>query len=113
MKVIILTHGKNDMFLEVKNIKDELKTFYKIIGCNYIDIINRKIGKNRYNLIIDDEGAINGSLPSMVGKDQKEVLFGNIIISGKAEDGELMSIQDSDINDIIEHFSKNGLSYDF
>lgn len=49
----------------------------------------------------------------MVGKDQKEVLFGNIIISGKAEDGELMSLQDSDINDIIEHFSKNGLSYDF
>lgn len=83
---------------------DHLGQFYKLIGCDCIDIAVRKVGGKPYNIVLDDEGllvaepkfsAIDGSMRAM--------LAGNIILFGMAEDMDLADIGESDIANIREN----------
>ncbi len=57
MQVIYLNVNANKA-PEKLNIKDDLQNYYNLIECNSIDIVRRKIGKRRFNIVCDDEGML-------------------------------------------------------
>lgn len=81
-----------------------LDEYYKLIGCDTIDIAYYKIGSRYYNIICDDEGLLKDSVRvSAFDKRMRPILVGNLLISGDTDDnGGLTSLTDSDIMQIKE-----------
>ena len=79
-----------------------LKEYYRLIDCDTIDIVSRKIAGKYYEIICDDEGLlVDVPILSAAWKTTKKpALFGNLLIAGEAIDGELTSITAEDANAI-------------
>ena len=75
-----------------------LKEYYKLLDCDIIDIVQRKIAGKYYEIICDDEGLlVDAPILSAAWKTTKKpALFGNLLIAGEAIDGELTSITAED-----------------
>lgn len=86
---------------EVKTIKDELDIYYKELNCSTIDIVSRKIGKKRFDIVCDDEGLYNNQIPTIFTPDGKVMIVGPVIICNHNTDGELESLTSNDILHII------------
>lgn len=93
---------------EVMEIQDDIQEFYKLIGCRTIDIVNRKIGRKRFDIICDDEGLFTES-PKISAIDNlgKPMLVGNLIIVGTAdEEGNLVGLTDNEAKYVTERIQK-------
>ena len=92
------------LLIDVKNREvrmleaSSLKEYYKLIGCDIIDIVQRKIAGKYYEIICDDEGLLVDApiLSAAWETTKKPALFGNLLIAGEAVDGELTSITTED-----------------
>lgn len=93
---------------------DGLGDYYKYIGCRCIDIVNRKIGDKRFEIICDDEGLfVENPKTSAITQSGRPLLVGNLLIaSGTVIDCELTPITANDVeyiyNFIVDVFSFNG-----
>lgn len=93
---------------------DGLGDYYKYIGCRCIDIVNRKIGDKRFEIICDDEGLfVENPKTSAITQSGRPLLVGNLLIAGDTViDGELTPITANDVdyiyNFVIDVFSFNG-----
>ena len=108
------------LFIDVENNKvkvvdvDGLGDYYKYIGCRCIDIVNRKIGDKRFEIICDDEGLfVENPKTSAITESGRPILVGNLLIAGgEVFDGELTPITANDVdyiyNFIVDVFSFNG-----
>lgn len=84
-------------------INDDLDEFYKIIECDTIDIVARKIGNTYYDIICDDEGLFKDNpIVSVVSEDGLPLICGTIIICNSKE-GNLTSLKEGDIDIIKKH----------
>lgn len=93
---------------EVMEIQDDIQEFYKLIDCRCIDIVNRKIGRKRFDIICDDEGLFTDS-PKISAIDNlgKPMLVGNLIIVGTAdENGDLVGLTDNEVKYVTERIQK-------
>lgn len=108
MKVVYL-NVKDGKAPEVLEIKDDLQEFYKLIDCRTVDIVNRKIGHKRFDIICDDEGLFTDS-PKISAIDNfgEPMLVGNLIIVGTAndEDGNLAGLTDNEAKYVTERIQK-------
>ena len=76
---------------------DHLGQFYRLIGCDCIDIAVRKVGGKPYNIVVDDEGFLKrGCKISGIDRHMGVMLAGSIILFGIGDDGDLASIGDAD-----------------
>ena len=101
MKVVYL-NVKDGKQPEIIDIPDELETFYKLIKCDTIDIVRRKIGGKEYHIICDDEGLFDQpAIPSLINHNYGVDLVGNLIICNCDEQGELQSLTDVEAERII------------
>ena len=102
MKAIYLNVNENQL-PEVIDIPDELETYYKLCQCTCIDIVTRKIGKNPYSIVCDDEGLfVDSPKISAVDETYQPQLVGNLVICGMPnDDGELTEQTDSDVINIL------------
>lgn len=87
---------------------DGLDDFYRLIDCDTIDIVTRKIGRRYYDIICDDNGLFaDGPKISAIDDCGSIMLVGNLLIAGlHDEEGELTDLTDDDIAyiaDRIEH----------
>lgn len=108
------------LLIDVENNKvkvvdvDGLGDYYKYIGCRCIDIVNRKIGDKRFEIICDDKGLfVENSKTSAITESGKPLLVGNLLIAGgEVFDGELTPITASEVeyiyDFIVDVFSFNG-----
>lgn len=108
------------LLIDVENNKvkvvdvDGLGDYYKYIGCRCIDIVNRKIGDKRFEIICDDEGLfVENPKTSAITQSGRPMLVGNLLIAGgEVFDGELTPITANDVeyiyNFIVDVFSFNG-----
>ena len=93
------------LFLDMEN--DEvtvvevngLQDYYRLIGCDLIDIANREIRGERFDIICDDEGLLKAEPQvSAVNGRGEAMLVGNLIICGEADaEGKEMSLTEEDI----------------
>lgn len=85
-----------------------LDDIYKMLKCEVIDIVERKVGEKCFDFIVDDNGLLKPDRKVAVAVRQKkfgvcEELVGNVFICSHNDDGELLSISEQDIEYIKKH----------
>lgn len=96
MKAILLSTQENT----ARVVSPEgLDDYYRLIGCDCIDIVTRKIGRKVYDIIVDDEGLLKDDpVISAIDNLGRVMLVGSLIICGLAdEEGELTDLTPKDI----------------
>ena len=86
-------------------INDSIENYYKILNCNTIDIVERKIKNRHFNIVCDDEGLFSNS-PKISGitSDLKSILVGNLFITGGVdENGYLTSLSEEEEKDVLDN----------
>ena len=103
MKMLMLDVEKRDVKMVEANGLDD---YYRLIGCNYVDIIHRRIGDVEVEIVLDDEGLlVNAPKPSGIDVTGIPILFGNLLIaSGRVtDDGELTELTQEEIDEIMDN----------
>ena len=94
---------------EVKMVEaNELDDYYRLIGCRTIDIVSRSIGDVRFEIVLDDEGAlVDNPKASAIDLDGTPMLFGNLLVaSGRVtEDGELTELTKAEVDEIMDNIA--------
>lgn len=106
MKMLLLDVNHNRLEMVEAN---GLKDYYKYVNCRCIDIVRRKIGDTRVNLVIDDEGAlVQHPKPSAVDINGNVALCGNLLVaSGRVtDDGELTELTQEELDDIMNNVAE-------
>lgn len=93
-----------DNCIEPVEVTGELQEYYDLIGCDYIDIVTRKIGDTYFDIICDDEGLLKDN-PRITAVDTEgnPMLVGNLIFSHTNEEGETVGITDEEIKMIRDN----------
>lgn len=101
------------VYLDVKSrarakaleIADDIEEYYRLIGCEYIDITRRSICKKTYCFIVDDLGLYDKNcIISAWDSTGAPVLVGNLIIAGNVDKyGNLTSLTKKDVDLIMRH----------
>ena len=101
---------------EIKEVQceDKLESFYKLLGCDFIDIQERKIGNFLYDVICDDEGLLkNGCKISAFDKNFEPMFVGNLLLVNYDEEGNTQSLSQEQIGDVKKYtitiIDKNGV----
>jgi hypothetical protein len=85
----------------VVEIPKDLNGYYKLLGCNTIDITRRKIGGKYYDIICDDEGLFKETvMVSAVDGSGSAMLVGKLLICNHDENGNEASLTQDDILNI-------------
>lgn len=87
-------------------IEPTLEKYYEALYCDLIDIVIRAVGGKKYAFIVDDEGLLE-ERPIASAIDPRNLsnsLVGSLLVAGLPdEDGELTSLTDEDIINIMGH----------
>ena len=103
MKMLMLDVVNKDVKMVEAN---GLGDYYNLIGCDYVDIIHRRIGDVEVEIVLDDEGLlVENPKPSGISVDGTPMLFGNLLIaSGRVtEEGELTELTEEEIDEIMDN----------
>ena len=101
MKMLMLDVENKDVKMVEAN---TLADYYRLIGCNYVDIIHRRIGDVEVEIVLDDEGAlVNQPKISAISPEGTPMLYGNLLVaSGRVtDDGELTELDEDEIEAIL------------
>lgn len=88
---------------EPRVIDADLQTYYRLLHCDCIDIVTRKIGTNRssrvFDIICDDEGLLQDDpLISAIDNLGRGMLVGALLITGTADaKGDLTDLTEKDV----------------
>ena len=111
IRALLIKRNKSNNKLNIEDtiFIDTLDNLYKLLECSTIDIQVRYINGKPYDIIFDDEYMINGKSQEpknalAIGTRKGEILeilFGNILICGLADqEGKETALTDSDIQNI-------------
>ena len=91
----LLIKGMDVTEVEVNGLED----YYREMEIDCIDIVTRKIGGKRYDVICDDEALLKENpIPTMFDVEGMPMLCGNLIIAGLAdEEGNMTDLTDEDM----------------
>ena len=101
MKMLLLDVVNKDVRMVEANTLDD---YYRLIGCDYVDIIHRRIGDVEVEIVLDDEGLlVEDPKPSGISVNGSIMLWGNLLIaSGRVtDDGELTELTEAEIDEIM------------
>ena len=105
MKMLLLdVENKKVKVVEANGLND----YYKFIGCNYVDIIHRRIGDIEVEIVIDDEGAlVENPKISAIDVTGEPMLFGNLLVaSGRVtDDGELTELTQDEVDALLDNIA--------
>ena len=83
---------------------EELEDYYKYLKCRCFDIANREVGTRRFDIFVDDEGALveNPVVSGIRFADEEcttfePMLFGNLIFANHDEMGNTTSLSKEDV----------------
>ena len=93
---------------KVQTLDDDLATFYKIIGCDYVEITSRCIGGKQYLIICDETGRyVDEPVFTVINQNGSYLdIAGTIIITGPSDGhGDLTSLSQQDVANIVSHIN--------
>ncbi len=101
----------NSSLIEEMIINDNVKSFKKLLGVKYINLVSRKINGVNYCIVSKDE--INDNdLPSIISPVNKyDCIYGKVFICKIDEEGSFKSLSDKEIFKLIL-FGKTFISND-
>ena len=103
MKMLLLDVVNKDVRMVEANTLDD---YYRLIGCDYVDIIHRRIGDVEVEIVLDDEGLlVEDPKPSGISVNGSIMLWGNLLIaSGRVtDDGELTELTEEEVDEIMDN----------
>lgn len=75
-----------------------LEEYYKLLDCDCIDIVTRKIGGKYFCIVCDDEGLfVENPKISAIDSEGAPLLVGNLLVLNNGDDGDLHGLNESDI----------------
>jgi len=93
--------------VSIIEIEPTLEEYYKHLNCDCIDIVTRKIGRKHFNIMGDDESLFHDPQKiSAIDNLGNPMLFGNLMFFHSDEDGNLVSLSNSDIEYIKKRIVK-------
>ena len=110
MKMLLLDVVNKDVRMVEANTLDD---YYRLIGCDYVDIIHRRIGDVEVEIVLDDEGLlVEDPKPSGISVNGSIMLWGNLLIaSGRVTDeGELTELTEEEIDEIMDNVATRSTS---
>lgn len=80
------------------------KDLYSLLNCETFDVTSRKFGSQIYDVYCDDEGLLGDDwIPSALSEEQpNDFLVGNLFICSHTEDGDIASLTDEQIEEILK-----------
>ena len=84
----------------------KLEDLHELIETDVIDIIERRIGGNVYQIIVDDEGKLKPNQATARALDAEEFLVGNLLVTRYDSEGEEVGLEDEDIVNVNAHIFK-------
>ncbi len=79
-------------------INRSLPGYYEALGCDCIDIVNRRLGGLRFDIVCDDEALLKPDpIPSAFDLDDQPMLFGSLFFCRHDGSGDLVSLSDAEI----------------
>lgn len=91
----------------VVEIPNSLDGYYKLLDCQTIDIVKRKIGGKYYDIICDDEGLFkDGVQVSAVDSNGDAMLVGKLLICNDDGHGNEASLTQEDILNIESNIGR-------
>ena len=87
------------------DIDDQLEEFYRIIGCDCIDIVVRTINGKSFDIICDDECLLKPNTVSAVDSKNKPMLVGNLIVCNYGGGGELAELSEDDVKHLEDSYT--------
>ena len=103
MKMLMLDVVNKDVKMVEAN---GLGDYYNLIGCDYVDIIHRRLGDVEVEIVLDDEGVlVENPKPSGISVNGSIMLWGNLLIaSGRVtNDGELTELTEEEVDEIMDN----------
>ena len=103
MKMLLLDVVNKDVRMVEANTLDD---YYRLIGCDYVDIIHRRIGDVEVEIVLDDEGLlVEDPKPSGISVNGSIMLWGNLLIASSrvTDDGELTELTEEEIDEIMDN----------
>lgn len=98
--IIVKRLDEEQMTIELRSIEDKLATYYEIINCTTIDIVQRQFSGVEFDVVCDDWGLIkaqeNGELPTSIWAG-KEHLYGVLVLTHHDDQGNLTSATSEDV----------------
>lgn len=97
--------------VSVVEIQDELDEFYRILNCDCIDIVVRRIGRHKkFNIVCDDHGLYKDPQKiSAIDNMGQPQLVGNLFIVGGVDyEGNLISLDQTEAAYILGKVQKIG-----
>lgn len=83
---------------------DSLQGYYDALNCSLFDITTRKIGEHFYDIYCDDEGLLKcNPIVSAIDSDGAPALVGNLFVVKHNEEGETISLTESQIHEVIDN----------
>lgn len=105
--VIIVKRLDNEVITcELRTIKDNINTYYEIIGCRSIDIVCRYFNNVHFDIVLDDEGLLKANetneWPTSWWQREGytppyEGLFGVLVLAHHDDTGDLTSATPEDL----------------
>lgn len=90
----------------------QLEEIKKLIGCDYIEIVTRRIGSKKFCIVCDDLGATKeGKIITSQIPDNSEKIYGRIIIFNRGSE-DIESLNDRDIDMIKEKITPMHFVYE-
>lgn len=105
----ILFNGSEEP--KVVEVYDKLDDYYKLLDCDVIDVITRRVknhlGESNITIVVDDNGLLKNRIiaPSgyLINKGKiREILLGKIFVCDEDENGKLISLSEEKIRTILE-----------
>jgi hypothetical protein len=85
-------------------IEKSLDGYYKALNCDCIDVVTRRIGGQRFDIICDDEALLKAFIkPSAVDKDNHPMLFGNLFVVNFNGKDDVCSLREGQIEHVLRH----------
>ena len=107
MRIKVLTlevnHEMKGIFPNVRIIENSLENFYKIIGCDLIDIVQIEVAGKFYDVICDEEFLLKEKPVQTLFVNSEQVLCGNLIFTTCDENGKTQGLTDEDIQNLTTY----------
>lgn len=85
-------------------IEKSLDGYYKALNCGCIDIVTRRIGGQRFDIICDDEALLKDfAKVSAVNESNRPMLFGNLFVVNFDGRGDVCSLREGQIDFVLYH----------
>lgn len=117
MKFLVINAKERKITVEEFDKRPTLADLYTMLDCDCIDITERKIGDEWFNITCDDEGLLkmNPIMSASSLTNPNDILVGNLLFSDYDDEGEEIGLTDTRIEFLKEHIKfftdKNGIEF--